>query len=125
MNAVPIDSVALNVPADVERNRSATPSTPPPSGSCLWTKHVRVHCHHAIVAFSHPVRKTDSRPFLTGHAQLLVDAAASGSGHKKIFIPEDEAQFSYQQVGTPEKGWLAFQGYYESMLEKTNGSFLK
>jgi len=61
----------------------------------------------------------------TCHAQLLVDAAASGSGHKKIFIPEDEAQFSYQQVGTPEKGWLAWQGYYQEILEKTNGSFLK
>jgi hypothetical protein len=69
--------------------------------------------------------QTDSRSSLTGHAQLLVDAAASGSGHKKIFIPEDEAQFSYQQVGTPEKGWLAWQGYYQEILEKTNGSFLK
>ena len=59
------------------------------------------------------------------HAQLLVDAAASGSGHKKTFIPEDEAKFSYEQLGTPSKGWLAFQGYYEEILEKTNGSFLK
>jgi hypothetical protein len=43
----------------------------------------------------------------TCHAQLLVDAAANGSGHKKTFIPEEEARFSYEQVGTPEKGWLA------------------
>jgi len=63
--------------------------------------------------------------FHPGHAQLLVDAAANGSGHKKIFIPEDEANFSYENVGTPEKGWLAFQGYYDEILEKTNGSFLK
>jgi len=61
----------------------------------------------------------------TGHAQLLVDAAANGSGHKKTFIPEDEAKFSYEQVGKPEKGWLAFQPYYDEILEKTNGSFLK
>jgi hypothetical protein len=46
----------------------------------------------------------------TCHAQLLVDAAAAGSGNKKIFIEEEEAKFSYNQVGTPEKGWLAFQG---------------
>ena len=39
------------------------------------------------------------------HAQLLVDAAEQGSGHKKTFIPEDEAEYSYQQVGTPHKGW--------------------
>ena len=60
-----------------------------------------------------------------GHAQLLVDAAANGSGHKKTFIPEEEARFSYDQLGTPEKGWLAFQGYYEQVLETSNGSFLK
>lgn len=61
----------------------------------------------------------------TCHAQLLVDAAAQGSGHKKTFIPEEEAGYSYQQVGTPEKGWLAFQPYYDDILAKTNGSFLK
>ena len=60
-----------------------------------------------------------------GHAQLLVDAAESGSGHKRTLIPEDEARFSYQQVGTPEKGWLAFQPYYDEILAKSGGSFLK
>ena len=60
-----------------------------------------------------------------GHAQLLVDAAANGSGHKKTFIPEDEAKFSYEQVGLPSKGWLAFQPYYDEILAKTGGSFLK
>lgn len=61
----------------------------------------------------------------TCHAQLLVDAAEQGSGHKKTLIPEEEAHYSYQQVGTPEKGWLAFQPYYDECLAKTNGSFLK
>ncbi|KAK0252248.1 hypothetical protein LTS09_012592 [Friedmanniomyces endolithicus] len=61
----------------------------------------------------------------TCQAQLLVDAAAQGSGHKKTFIPDEEASFSYQQVGTPEKGWLAFQPYYDEILAKTQGSFLK
>ncbi|KAK4546704.1 hypothetical protein LTR36_001922 [Oleoguttula mirabilis] len=61
----------------------------------------------------------------TCHAQLLVDAAANGSGHKKTFIPEEEARFSYEQVGTPAKGWLGFQPYYDDILAKTNGSFLK
>ena len=61
----------------------------------------------------------------TGHAQLLVDAAASGSGHKKTLIPDDEARFSYEQVGTPAKGWLAFQPYFDQILATSGGSFLK
>ncbi|KAK0118940.1 hypothetical protein ONS95_007809 [Cadophora gregata] len=61
----------------------------------------------------------------TCHAQLLVDAASAGSGHKKILIGDEEAKYTYGQVGTPEKGWLAFQGYYDEILAKTNGGFLK
>jgi len=61
----------------------------------------------------------------TCHAQLLVDAASAGSGHKKILIGNEEAKYTYGQVGTPEKGWLAFQGYYDEILAKTNGNFLK
>ncbi|KAL2417940.1 Decarboxylase NovR [Exophiala dermatitidis] len=61
----------------------------------------------------------------TCHAQLLADAASAGSGHQKILISDEEAEFSYSQVGTDEKGWLAFQGYYDEQLAKTNGSFLK
>jgi len=61
----------------------------------------------------------------TCHAQLLADAASAGSGNKKILINDEEAAFTYEQVGGPEKGWLAFQGYYDEQLAKTNGSFLK
>jgi ribulose-5-phosphate 4-epimerase/fuculose-1-phosphate aldolase len=61
----------------------------------------------------------------TCHAQLLVDAASAGSGHKKIIIADEEAQFTHDQIGTPEKGWLGFQGYYDEILAKTHGSFLK
>lgn len=39
----------------------------------------------------------------TCHAQLLVDAARAGSGHKPILINDEEAAFSYTQVGGPEK----------------------
>ena len=45
----------------------------------------------------------------TCHAQLLIDAAVHGSGLKKTFIPEEEARFSFAQVGTPEKGWVCVQ----------------
>ncbi|KAF7523243.1 hypothetical protein G7054_g11837 [Neopestalotiopsis clavispora] len=61
----------------------------------------------------------------TCHAQLLVDAAERGSGHQKIIISDEEAEFTAPQVGSPEKGWLAFQPYYDEQLAKTNGSFLK
>jgi ribulose-5-phosphate 4-epimerase/fuculose-1-phosphate aldolase len=60
----------------------------------------------------------------TCHAQLLVDAAAAGSGHQIKYINDEEAAFTYLQVGGPEKGWLAFQGYYDEILAKTGGAFL-
>lgn len=44
----------------------------------------------------------------TCQAQLLADAA-SAAGYKKVFIDEDEADYTVSQVGGPEKGWLAFQ----------------
>lgn len=59
----------------------------------------------------------------TCHAQLLADAA-SAAGYKKIIIDEKEAEYTAQQVGGPEKGWLAFQPYYDEQLAKTKGEFL-
>ncbi|RWA11022.1 hypothetical protein EKO27_g4102 [Xylaria grammica] len=59
----------------------------------------------------------------TCQAQLLADAAAAG-GYKKILIDDDEAAFTSTQVGGPEKGWLAFQPYYDEQLAKTKGDFL-
>ncbi|KAJ9322905.1 hypothetical protein DTO027B5_2947 [Paecilomyces variotii] len=58
-------------------------------------------------------------------AQLLADAASAGSGHKKILISDEEAEYSYEQVGIPAKGWLAFQPYYDEILKRTSGDFLK
>ncbi|RDI83482.1 hypothetical protein Vi05172_g6444 [Venturia inaequalis] len=60
----------------------------------------------------------------TCHAQLLVDAAAGKNGNEKKIINEEEARYSFGQVGTPEKGWLAFQSYYDALLDKTKGDFL-
>lgn len=60
----------------------------------------------------------------TCHAQLLVDAAAGKNGNEKKIINEEEAKYSFDQVGTPEKGWLAFQSYYDALLDKTKGDFL-
>ncbi|KAF2015103.1 class II aldolase/adducin domain protein [Aaosphaeria arxii CBS 175.79] len=61
----------------------------------------------------------------TCQAQLLVDAACAGNPENtKRIIPDKEAEESYKQVGTPEKGWLAFQGYYDEILHRTGGDFL-
>lgn len=61
----------------------------------------------------------------TCQAQLLVDAASAGSGRKPKTIGDKEAAETYRQVGTPEKGWLAFQSYYDEVLAKTGGDFLQ
>ncbi|KAH7380252.1 class II aldolase/adducin domain-containing protein [Phaeosphaeria sp. MPI-PUGE-AT-0046c] len=61
----------------------------------------------------------------TCQAQLLVDAASAGSGHKPKTIGDKEAAETYRQVGTPEKGWLAFQSYYDEVMARTGGDFLK
>lgn len=58
-------------------------------------------------------------------AQLLADAASAGSGNPKILIGDEEATYSYAQVGMPATGWSAFQGYYDEILMRTNGHFLK
>ncbi|KAH7068363.1 class II aldolase/adducin domain-containing protein [Paraphoma chrysanthemicola] len=61
----------------------------------------------------------------TCQAQLLVDAASAGSGNKPKVIGDKEATETYSNVGTPEKGWLAFQSYYDEVLARTGGDFLK
>jgi ribulose-5-phosphate 4-epimerase/fuculose-1-phosphate aldolase len=58
------------------------------------------------------------------HAQLLVDAASAGNGFQKIIIDDEEAKYTAKQVGGPDKGWLAFQGYYDEQVAKTGGAFL-
>jgi hypothetical protein len=56
---------------------------------------------------------------------LMVEAAEAGERVKRTLITDEEAEFSYAQVGTEEKGWLAFQGYYDEVLANTRGEFLK
>lgn len=60
----------------------------------------------------------------TCQAQLLADAAAAGRGYEKKVIDPHECERSAQSVGSSEKGWLAFQPYYDEMLARTNGDFL-
>ncbi|ROV90951.1 hypothetical protein VPNG_10083 [Cytospora leucostoma] len=60
----------------------------------------------------------------TCQAQLLADAAAAGTGYEKKLIREDECAHSARSVGGPEKGWLAFQPYYDEIMARTKGDFL-
>lgn len=60
----------------------------------------------------------------TCHAQLLVEAACAGGNLEKKIIGEEECRETFRQVGTSEKGWLAFQGYYDEVVARTGGSFL-
>ncbi|KAF2644103.1 arad-like aldolase/epimerase [Massarina eburnea CBS 473.64] len=61
----------------------------------------------------------------TCQTQLLVEAASAGSAAVPRVIGDEVARESYGQVGTPEKGWLGFQGYYDEVLARTGGDFLK
>jgi ribulose-5-phosphate 4-epimerase/fuculose-1-phosphate aldolase len=61
----------------------------------------------------------------TCQAQLLIDAASAGTGRRPKVIGEKEAEETYRQVGTSEKGWLAFQGYYDEVVKRTGGGFLE
>ncbi|CAK7235863.1 hypothetical protein SCUCBS95973_009411 [Sporothrix curviconia] len=57
--------------------------------------------------------------------QLLADAAAAGSGKEKIVIDEEAAVYTNKQNGTSDKGWLAFQTYYDDVLIRSKGDFLQ
>ena len=60
----------------------------------------------------------------TCQAQLLADAA-SAAGYKKILVDDEEAEYARQSIGGPDKGWLAFQPYYDQQMKKTGGDFLR
>lgn len=84
--------------------------------------HVDERTRHCQVAASSGLRLHVLR---MQRLSLLVDAAEKGKGHCKTPIPHEEARLSYEQVGTPEKEWLAFQPYLNEILARSNGSFLK
>lgn len=89
--------------------------------------------HKAVILRNHGLltvgRTVDEAAFWflslerTCQAQLLADAAAA-AGHAKRYVGEAEARYAAQEVGGPEKGWLAFQPYYDEQVAKTGGSFL-
>ncbi|CAG8950748.1 hypothetical protein HYFRA_00002960 [Hymenoscyphus fraxineus] len=57
-------------------------------------------------------------------AQLMIDAAAAGTGNQPREVDHETAFFTEQRIGTRHRGWLNFQPYYTNMLRKTKGDFL-
>ncbi|GAA6013462.1 hypothetical protein JCM10207_008857 [Rhodosporidiobolus poonsookiae] len=57
------------------------------------------------------------------HAQLLIDAAAAGSGHKPIPIGDDEARWTRSVTGTEAAGWNGAQMYFDIIDAETGGSY--
>ncbi|KAH8681970.1 class II aldolase/adducin domain protein [Xylariales sp. PMI_506] len=59
----------------------------------------------------------------TCQAQLLADAAAA-AGYQKKLISDEEAEYGVKELGGPDKGWLAFQPYYDEQVALSQGAFL-
>ncbi|BCS19870.1 uncharacterized protein APUU_20302A [Aspergillus puulaauensis] len=56
--------------------------------------------------------------------QLLVDAAAEGSGKQKMFANDQACEFTFNAVSDPEALYCAFQPDYEMEKVLANGDFL-
>ncbi|KAJ6445158.1 meiotically up-regulated 14 protein [Purpureocillium lavendulum] len=53
--------------------------------------------------------------------QLLADAAAAGRGGRPIEIDDEDAEFTFKTIGTPQAGWFAGQPPF-AVLERQFGS---
>jgi ribulose-5-phosphate 4-epimerase/fuculose-1-phosphate aldolase len=59
------------------------------------------------------------------HAQLMADAAAAGRGGATVKIAEEDAQFTYNTVGTPMAGWFSAKPLFDVIHKETNGDYLE
>ena len=59
------------------------------------------------------------------HAQLLADAAAAGRGGQTVKITEEDAQFTYNTVGTPRAGWFSAKPLFDVIHKETGGDYLE
>jgi ribulose-5-phosphate 4-epimerase/fuculose-1-phosphate aldolase len=51
------------------------------------------------------------------HAQMLANAAVC-PGFEKILIGQEEAEFTHKKSGNSNKMWLAFQPYYDQVVQE-------
>ncbi|KAF2465470.1 arad-like aldolase/epimerase [Lindgomyces ingoldianus] len=59
------------------------------------------------------------------HAQLMADAAAAGRGGSTVKIGEQEAQFTYNTVGTSKAGWFSAKPLFDLIHKETGGEYLE
>ncbi|KAF9890868.1 hypothetical protein FE257_005444 [Aspergillus nanangensis] len=55
------------------------------------------------------------------HAQIMANAAAACPGWEKRFIGREEAELTHRKSGNSSKMWLAFQPYYDQVVEEDPG----
>jgi ribulose-5-phosphate 4-epimerase/fuculose-1-phosphate aldolase len=58
------------------------------------------------------------------HGQLLADAAAAGRGGQTIKIDDENATFTFKNVGTPLAGWFNAKFIFDTIHQETNGDYL-
>lgn len=58
------------------------------------------------------------------HAQLMADAAAGGRGGQTIKIDEEDAQFTYNSVGTPLAGFFSAKPLFDVIAKETGEDYL-
>jgi hypothetical protein len=59
------------------------------------------------------------------HSQLMADAAAAGRGGATIKIDEEDAQFTYNTIGTPAAGWFSAKPMFDLIHKETGGDYLE
>lgn len=58
------------------------------------------------------------------HSQLMADAAAAGVGGKTIKITEEDAQRTYQTIGTSRSGWFSAKPLFDVIAKETREDYL-
>jgi ribulose-5-phosphate 4-epimerase/fuculose-1-phosphate aldolase len=59
------------------------------------------------------------------HSQLMADAAAAGRGGTTIKVNEEDAQFTYNTIGTPLAGWFSAKPMFDLIHKETGGDYLE
>ncbi len=59
------------------------------------------------------------------HAQLMADAAAAGRGGETVKINEEDAEFTYNTVGSSRAGWFSAKPTFDLIHKETRGEYLE
>jgi ribulose-5-phosphate 4-epimerase/fuculose-1-phosphate aldolase len=57
------------------------------------------------------------------HSQLMLDAAAAGTGTESVKIDEEDAAFTYKSVGTPRAGWFSAKPMFDVMARDVGDEY--